>query len=180
MEVPIEIIFQTQSALSTSGNYVQAIEQYFEAQKFKSFSQRHPELGKMVNCGVCGMRHRSIHKCEQRFVTPLTPPEGLTDLTKNQIFGRAAFAKKRIMPHYSKKRLQLVQLTNEIYPLNEGLWPASYTKSAEQITMEVSRREARSILKRKRGDARFIKRVAQQHSRRINRGLISGNSKSVR
>ena len=163
----------------------EALDGYHEAQKFKSFSARHPELGRMVNCAVCGERHRSIHVCEQRFAVnkkTKLPMEmvvlpGLTGLTKNQIIGRAAFAKKRIKPHHSKKLLQLVQRTIEIYPLNEGLWPSTETKSAEQVTMEVSRREARAELGFKRKSRKVALQLAQYNSRRINNGLLPGNSK---
>lgn len=162
-----------------------AIADFYEAQKVKSFSQRHPELGKMVNCRVCNTRHRSIHVCSQRFAKnkktglpmEMVVLEGLTGLTKNQIIGRAAFAKKRINPHHSKKLLQLLQRTIEIYPLNEGLWPSTETKSAEQVTMEVSRRQARAELGIVRNAERSDK-VSQQHrSRRIDRGLLKGNSR---
>lgn len=33
----------------------------------RSFSARNPHLGKMMNCGVCHLRHRAAQKCEQRF-----------------------------------------------------------------------------------------------------------------
>lgn len=33
----------------------------------KSFSGRHPELGRMVNCPVCDKRHRSAHVCLPRY-----------------------------------------------------------------------------------------------------------------
>ena len=61
----------------------------------RTFSGRHPELGKMVKCQICLTRHRAAQVCRQRFVTELVPPDGLTSLTKKQIHGAAAFAKKR-------------------------------------------------------------------------------------
>lgn len=33
----------------------------------KSYSGRHPELGRMVNCFVCDKRHRSAHVCLPRY-----------------------------------------------------------------------------------------------------------------
>jgi len=42
----------------------------------RSFSGRHPELGKMVNCAVCGLRHRTINKCEQRFTYKVKDKDG--------------------------------------------------------------------------------------------------------
>jgi hypothetical protein len=47
----------------------------------KSFSGRHPELGKMVNCQVHGFRHRQFEfdpttKCEQKFTHTLKDKDG--------------------------------------------------------------------------------------------------------
>lgn len=66
--------------------------------KDRSYAGRNPSLGKMINCQFCGMRHRqndTVMKCEQKFITELTPPEGLTTLTARQIFGAKAFNKRR-------------------------------------------------------------------------------------
>lgn len=154
-----------------------AVAEFLEDHKSKSFSQRHPELGKMIKCQVCLLRHRSSKVCEQRHVVALTPPEGLTSLTKFQILGRAAFKKKRVKPHYSKKRLQLVQRTIERFPLHVGLWPSTAEKTAEFVAMQVARREARADLLEIRQAARKTKQSIQHRSRRINRGLLQGNSR---
>lgn len=38
--------------------------------KNRSFSGRHPELGKMIKCQVCGLRHRKNERvCKQKFAT---------------------------------------------------------------------------------------------------------------
>jgi hypothetical protein len=73
----------------------------------RSFSGRHPELGRMINCQFCGLRHRAHERlCEQKFAQKdgvvygeLTPPEGLTNLTIKQVVGVKMFAKRRINPH---------------------------------------------------------------------------------
>jgi hypothetical protein len=154
-----------------------AIEEYLTDFESKSFSGRHPELGKMVNCPVCSLRHRSVHVCTQRHVVELTPPDGLTGLTKFQVLGRAAFKKKRVKPHYSKKRLQLLQRTIERFPLHNGMWASTEEKSAELVAMQVARREARADLADVRRAVRKEKQSAQHRSRRINRGLLQGNSR---
>jgi len=158
-----------------------AIEHFRQEFKNRSFAGRHPELGKMIKCGVCNRRHRSSEVCHQRFAKErvkhqhlirsgeLTPPEGLTELTKFQVLGRATFAKKRAKPHYSKKRLQLVQRTIELYPLHEGIWPSTETKSAEMVAMQVARREARAELEKKRHNKRSALQDIQHRSRKINR-----------
>jgi hypothetical protein len=80
----------------------------------RSFSGRHPELGKMIKCQVCGRRHRAVEKCEQKFVelyieedietgekttvfaTALQPGK---KPTLKQHIGAAAFKGKRLKPH---------------------------------------------------------------------------------
>jgi len=98
----------------------------------RSFSGRHSELGKMINC-ICGLRHRANERaCIQKFATTsregdpiqgeLVPPEGLTQLTKRQIFGAAMFAKKRINPHsnrYLQARINKIVAKKRKEKLNE-------------------------------------------------------------
>jgi hypothetical protein len=81
----------------------------------RSFSGRHPELGKMIKCQVCGRRHReNERKCEQQFVQlwvdedmetgektigyATLPPEGMK-FTKRMKDGAATFKGKRLKPH---------------------------------------------------------------------------------
>lgn len=40
------------------------------------FSGRHPELGKMINCVVCGLRHRTANKCVQNFTYTVKDKDG--------------------------------------------------------------------------------------------------------
>jgi ribosomal protein L32 len=161
----------------TSLLVTEAVKRFRKEFRNRSFSQRNLALGKMVNCAVCGTRHRSSRICQQQFVVELTPPEGLTHLTKFQILGRKAFAGKRVKPHYSKKQLQLVQRTWELMPLEEGLWSGTETKSAEMVAMQVARRNARAQLKRERNEKRSKLQAAQRRSRRVNLGFLAGNSR---
>jgi hypothetical protein len=86
-----------------------AAEQALDEIRARSFSGRNPHLGKMINC-VCGLRHREFERvCKQKFAEKdgviygeLKPPEGLTQLTRKQILGAKAFAKKRIRPHSNR------------------------------------------------------------------------------
>ena len=93
-----------------------AAEQALSTIKDRSYSGRHPELGKMINCQFCGMRHRqndTLRKCEQKFATEtregdpvqgeLLPPEGMATLTARQLIGAAAFAKRRQRPRNKPK-----------------------------------------------------------------------------
>jgi hypothetical protein len=58
----------------------------------RSFSGRHPELGKMKKCQICGLRHRSSIVCKENVLVP-------TAQTRKGVFGAAQFAKKRVRPH---------------------------------------------------------------------------------
>ena len=99
--------------------------------KNRSFSARHPELGKMMNCQVCDLRHRSSQKCEQKFkelwidedletgefstqyaIVPLPGQNG----TPKSIVGAAQFAKKRRNPHPSRRKLQFIRLVRRVTP----------------------------------------------------------------
>jgi len=156
----------------------QAIAKFRADHAGKTFSQRHPELGKMLNCPFCLRRHRSMIVCQQVFTTVVnrgpnerTVIERLAPRTRRGVNGAQAFAKKRINPHYSSKRLELVQLTQDLFPKYFG-W--NTTKTPEEA-MRAARGEAQAILFRKSRLARS-KKVQQQHeSRQINRGL-NGNS----
>ena len=97
----------------------------------RSFSARHPELGKMINCAVCRSRHRSSQKCEQKFkqlwidedietgelsiqyaTVPLPGQKG----TPKSVIGAAYFAKKRKNPHPSRRKLQFIELVRKLIP----------------------------------------------------------------
>ena len=158
--------------LNIQSEIQKVIDAFKEKYANRTFSGRHPELGKMINCPICTRRHRASQVCHQQFVKVLTPPEGLTSLTKFQIFGRAAFAKKRLRPHHSKKLLQLIQRTQELFWIHYGCWPSTETKSAEQVAMEVVRREARAALEKEYHDKRSKTQSMQHNSCRINRGLV--------
>ena len=99
--------------------------------RLRSFSERHPELGKMINCAVCRSRHRSSQKCEQKFkqlwidedvetgefsiqyaIVPLPGQNG----TPKSIVGAAYFAKKRKNPHPSRRKLQFIELVRKLIP----------------------------------------------------------------
>ena len=55
-----------------------AVNNFEKEFKLRSFSGRNPELGKMVNCQLCGLRHRATecHMTEQKFADKPGTPEG--------------------------------------------------------------------------------------------------------
>jgi hypothetical protein len=105
--------------------------------KSRPFSARNPELGRMIKCQVCGLRHRSVQKCEQKFTNRAGDFEyfheeeidGEVKLvptlrtaiphdekpTMKQIVGAAATNKKRFHPHHSKIKLLFIERTRKVF-----------------------------------------------------------------
>ena len=50
---------------------VQAVEKFDAEYRDRSFSGRHPELGRMIKCDGCGRRHRSSIIHERKFATDI-------------------------------------------------------------------------------------------------------------
>jgi hypothetical protein len=91
--------------------------QFFAERERKPFSQRHPELGKMVNCTVCGLRHRAAKTCLPVYgrVAGEVNDEGEVVIsTRKQMAGAAAF-KGRILKHRNKRSLQVLERATLIY-----------------------------------------------------------------
>jgi hypothetical protein len=102
--------------------------------KGRSFSGRHPELGKMKKCFVCSLRHRESKKCEQKFTNRVGDyelyredkdgnlvPDERTAIpsddkpTVKQIMGAAQFVKKRYNPHPSRIKLILIERVRVVF-----------------------------------------------------------------
>lgn len=152
--------------------------------KGKSFSGRHPELGKMIKCAVCNRRHREHErKCEQTFkelwvdedletgelsvVYATVPLHG--QKPKNPvraIFGAAGIKGKRKRKRPSVHQRQGIEMTRALFPAFEGITPD------EEKQMHMARKLAQVVLKifyRTKAN----RRTAQQElSRRINRGTV--------
>lgn len=120
----------------------------------RSFSGRHQDLGKMVNCKVCDLRHREseVHKPKYIAVAGETPAtESLIE--KNRIrltVGAAQFKGKRKRPPLNKR-------TNEFVQLVRSLLPNEY----EHEELEKARSEAKRILAKKYGRHGFLPPVWQ-------------------
>src|SRR6202158_4626156 len=138
--------------------------------KRRSFSGRHPELGKMIKCQVCQKRHRDSIKCEQKFVelwieedletgekmtvyATAAQPKG-TEIphqisaqqpTLKQAVGAAAFKGKRLHPHPNRRNLQLIEQVR-------ALLPDEY----DENDLKKARTRARRILSKKLGRHRFL------------------------
>jgi hypothetical protein len=115
----------------------------------RSFSGRHPELGKMINCQVCHVRHReNERKCVQIFTKDAEGNErslARTRQTIKTVLGAAQFKGKRLRPPLNKR-------ANEFVELVRSFLPDEYT----QEDMRKARTRARFILAEKHGRFGFL------------------------
>lgn len=101
----------TYESVKPSIEGIVAAENALAAIKQRSFSGRHPELGKMIKCQVCKARHRTTVNCTVTFTTVVdrgpnerTVPERIASQnTAKGVVGAAAFKGKRIKPHFNKR-----------------------------------------------------------------------------
>jgi hypothetical protein len=112
---------------SRNNSVEQALQAVHERIRVLSFSGRHPDLGKMFKCQVCGIRHRQAERdCKQVFAkrgameliagqTPET--ETVIEARKiRAIVGAKIFKGKRLKPHLNKRQLQFVELVRKLVP----------------------------------------------------------------
>lgn len=129
-----------------------ALEKFKEEFAARPFSQRHPDK-KNVKCPFCTAGRHPAPVCVPRF------SEGREQFT----IGRSFVQRKRLTPHPSAKKLQLVERTRELAPKYEvrGLEPIN--------TMKLARAEAGRNLKAERKAESKRVRQQQKRSRKINR-----------
>ena len=127
--------FMKTNPFNVSAEVQKAIDAVMESITHRSYSERHPELGKMIKCQVCGTRHRKNERnCKQVFTYSIGDYEYFREdekgemvpdyrtcmrpderATRAQVVGRQSFAKKRLKPHPSKVKLLLIEKTREIF-----------------------------------------------------------------
>lgn len=171
----IRINLQTPENLALNRAVANAV----NAIRNRPYAQRHPEMGRMINCPVCLHRHRSIRKCEPHYAVGRwdTAPEGEKKIlmaaqnTRKGIFGVASVVKKRHHPHPNKKGLQLVERTRQLFPLSEPY----YNDPAD--AMKEARTEAGRELRKEKEAKQKLARQQQQVSRQINRGLVPAGTR---
>jgi hypothetical protein len=146
----------------------------------RPYSGRHPELGKMFKCQVCGKRHRSSMICLQKFevlaededletgerttiYATAIPADGRA--TPKQVVGAAAFAKKRQLRRPNKNDLQIVEITRRIYNRDDF----DPDKPEDMTFMQECRLAAAQEIRKKRELRAKAYRKRQRASRRKNR-----------
>jgi len=145
------------------------IDAYHAERRVKSFSQRHPELGRMVNCQVCNLRHRASRVCVPVYSTELgnLNEQGVRVLsTKKQKFGAAAF-KGRIIKHRNAWGLQVLERATSIF----REWradPYKFTATDDELGKHALSR-ALNEKRAERAADRKVRMTRAKESRRRNR-----------
>lgn len=147
----------------------EAVRKFNEQFAERSFSQRHEELGKMINCRLCGRRHRAGDP-----IALASRAHGEQKFADREYPSRAVyFAKQRINQRHNSKVHEFAQLAEKIY--NQDIAPYFHAEG-DQLIRRAQRRAA-LILRKRWIAARVIKKHMQSISRRINLGLLPGGSR---
>lgn len=135
-----------------------AVEQFWESHRSKSFSERNPGLGKMINCRLCERRHRE------------TAPHGnisyvsfCSQDTFKGINGAASVAKKRFNPHPSPRNLKLINRVWAIFSLDFLPYFSDPVEARREAVLAAQRE-----LKNEYRKARRIKNRISRKSRKRN------------
>lgn len=124
--MPDEQVVMTEVVEKPTPEGVAAAEKTLKQLRQRSFSERHPELGKMINCQVCQLRHRTGERnCQQTFakrwivdndgkkvyISELliagVTPETETVIEEKKVrreYGAKVFSHKRHHPHSNRRR----------------------------------------------------------------------------
>jgi hypothetical protein len=139
----------------------EAVDKATKALRSRSYSGRHPELGKMIKCAACGRRHYDFKICEITYAK---------DADGNEIvnpWGARSNIRGRFHPHPSKRKLQLVQRTQKVFYEYQP-----YFKDAHDCMVEARTEAGRQLKAERKAESKRI-RHQQKHSRRINLGLAA-------
>ena len=165
----------------------------FNTQQYnRSFSERHPKLGKMIKCAICLYRHRANERgCGQVFtfrvgdyeifredekgdlvpayrtcVQPDSKP------TMKQIVGAAQFKKKRLKQHPNKGKLQFIERVRTVFE-----YELTNYELGTEAQFDARLKRARVVARRQLHAERELRdravRRQQDQSRRINLGLTT-------
>jgi hypothetical protein len=131
---------------------IQLVDKAAYNQRYGSYAARHPLLGKMVTCSLCGLRERrGEHQCRAKLHSPVA-------------IGQSVFAKRRIVPRLTRKRPPLflvhqllVEIENDRRPDLENVAEPYLAKYIEKIVTRNKKAKAKKY------------RDQQKESRRTNR-----------
>lgn len=147
-----------------------AAEKFRQAFAERSFSERNEDLGKMIDCPFCQIRHRagdlifrnSRAHGEQKRATQEMPSLGSVP--------RSNFAKPRFRPHHGDKQIQFAQLSEKIYEEDIKPFFQADPEHPDNLIRRAQRKAAK-FLRRLWIKPRIAYKHMQEHSRQINAGL---------
>ena len=173
----------------------QAAAEFEKQHAGKSFSERYPELGKMINCYVCGLRHRAAKVCTPVYATSKTEtveaedgsivpaPMMASQLTRKGVYG-AEHCKGRILKHRNRWGLMVLDRATQYYRKEMSFYPsiaadkedatAEEKKSNQEFRDKIGKQalsRALNILRAARTARRRTLFKITRESRRINRGI---------
>lgn len=155
----------------------------------KSYSERNPDVGKMINCSHPGCAHPHRHRVTLKhndlvYSTPryeLDEAIGLEKAeddkriliappTRNGIAGAAAFKGKRILIHRHPRTLEVKQLTEAMFAEDVEFSESLPSPNFQPDITACVRQAIKIVNNRLRSKAKKARKQAQL-SRRINLGL---------
>jgi hypothetical protein len=161
-----------------------AILEFREQQKEKSYSERHSELGRMLNCPFCDRRHRNSIACFQIFAkesigigrNDLCPCGSKKKFKKccvsidngvELVATGRGHGKGRLTPHWNRRSLELVDLTRQLIPTY-----AEILNKEGKLEPDVKKARSRALnmLRKKWHEQGSEIQRQQKLSRKINRG----------
>ncbi len=167
---------------------------YLEERTKKSFSERHLELGKMINCSVCDRRHREARTCVPTYATKMqivTRSNGeqvveaktIVDAEGNRgpdlmlasqhtakgVMGAACF-KGRRNKHRNAWGLQVLERATKIFSEDRSFYK-EMTEDEEAKLGKMSLSRALNEKRKERAARRRNLFVITRESRRINQSL---------
>jgi hypothetical protein len=176
-----------------------AVEKSLGVIRGRSFTVRHPELGKMIKCQVCTRRHRDSIKCEQKFkelfieedtetgekttiYATAVQPQGVEirgqisaqQPTIKQVIGAAQFKGKRLKSHPNRYKLQFIERIRKVFEPGEFDPNSDVHKAALEIARKIAARELKNEARADRRHFRLLRRTA----RRINQGLLNPGARA--
>ncbi len=124
-----------------------AADAFFAERETKSFSERHPELGKMVNCYVCGTRHRSARVCVPTYavIPGETDEQGqpvfriASQYTRKGVMG-AKSVKGRILKHRNARGLQVLERATILFRQDIVSFPSLTRESVDETKEQKAER----------------------------------------
>lgn len=131
-----------------------AVQQFEQDREVKSYGDRHPELGKMFTCQVCGLRHRGTLPCI---------PVYKKDESGDEMFAVHGMPKGPKRRHRNKRGLQDLERATQLFNEYEPFYGDKDEAGKQALIDAVRELKTKRRVRRKR-----LLKITKT-SRRINR-----------